>query len=35
VSYAQLVNRLIELAIERRRQTDSLESDYSEISGKP
>ncbi|MEW6143477.1 MAG: D-alanine--D-alanine ligase family protein [Thermodesulfobacteriota bacterium] len=33
VSFPELVNRLIELAVERRRRADGLESDYSEISG--
>ncbi len=31
VGFPELVNRLIELAIERRRRADGLESDYSEI----
>lgn len=35
MSYVELVNRLIELAIERRRYTDSFESDYSEVRGTP
>lgn len=34
VSFPELVNRLIELAIERRRQADALESDYSDIGVK-
>jgi len=34
VSFPELVNRLIELAIERRRQADGLESDFSEIGRK-
>jgi D-alanine-D-alanine ligase len=34
VSFPELVNRLIELAIERRRRADSLESDFSETGGK-
>lgn len=34
VSFPELVNRLIELAIERRRQADSLESDFSEMGRK-
>lgn len=33
-SLPELVNRLIELAIERRRQADALESDYSDIGVK-
>lgn len=34
VSFPELVNRLIELAVERRRRADSLESDYSKSGGK-
>jgi D-alanine-D-alanine ligase len=34
ISYAELVNRLIELAIERRGHADSFESDYSQERGK-
>ena len=34
MSYGELVNRLIELAIERRRQTDGLELDFAEIDRK-
>ena len=34
LSFPELVNRLIELAIERRRQADALESDYSDIGVK-
>jgi D-alanine-D-alanine ligase len=29
LSFPELVNRLIELAIERRKQVDGLESDYT------
>ena len=34
MSYGELVDSLIELALERRRQADALESDFSEIGGK-
>jgi D-alanine-D-alanine ligase len=34
LSIPELVNRLIELAVERRRRADVLESDYSESGGK-
>jgi D-alanine-D-alanine ligase len=33
VSFPELVNRLIELAVERRRRADALESDFSAIGG--
>jgi len=34
LNFPELVSRLIELAIERRRQADSLESDYTELRAK-